>query len=394
MFVDKVDIHVASGKGGAGAVSFRREKYVIQGGPDGGDGGKGGNLYFEADTNTDTLSKFKGAKHFHAKNGQPGMGKRMSGKSGEDMIVIVPPGTQVFDYESGELLLDLQKGGERILFLEGGKGGLGNFHFKSSVNQRPTYAQEGIAGQERHVRLELKLIADVGLVGFPNVGKSTLISTLSNARPLVADYEFTTLIPALGVVNVDEFSSFVMADIPGIIDGASEGRGLGLEFLRHIERTKMLLFVIDLANHREPLEQLKILRSELERFSSELALRPFALALSRVDSLPVHEAGEKIARFLQALGVAPNESPKYPLTNGLPAYISSDTSWKNRESQPLRNQADKNQAHSNHAGEEQPCASKESPVFGARFILPISSVTHANIQPLIYLLYASLRGRA
>ncbi|CAE09642.1 GTPase ObgE [Wolinella succinogenes] len=357
MFVDNVDIYVSSGKGGAGAVSFRREKYVIQGGPDGGDGGKGGDLYFEVNANTDTLSKFKGAKHYRAKNGQPGMGRRMSGKSGEEMVIVVPPGTQVFDYESNELLLDLKEEGMRVKFLEGGKGGLGNYHFKNSVNQRPTYAQPGIAGEERHVRLELKLIADVGLVGFPNVGKSTLISTLSNARPEVANYEFTTLIPALGVVDVDEFSSFVMADIPGIIGGASEGKGLGLEFLRHIERTKTLLFVIDLSNYREPLEQFEILQKELSQFSPELSLRPFGIALSKVDALSKEEANEKIELFLKGIGLSSCQSNQYALSEALQNYIA-----------PL-----------------------ESSI--PAFVVPISSATHENIKPLKYLLHESVRRR-
>lgn len=297
MFVDCVDIFVSSGKGGAGAVSFRREKFVIQGGPDGGDGGRGGSVFFEVDNNSDTLSKFRGAKHYKAQNGRPGEGKNKTGKSGEDLIIKVPAGTQVFDEESGKLLLDLKEG--RHLLFEGGKGGLGNARFKNSVNQRPTYAQQGIAGQKAHLKLELKLIADVGLVGFPNVGKSTLISTLSNAKPEIANYEFTTLVPNLGVVDVGDFDSFVMADIPGIIDGASEGRGLGLEFLRHIERTKVLLFVLDCANYRTLSEQYENLRAELENFSQELSKRPFGIVLSKIDI--AEELEVKIEEFLSFL---------------------------------------------------------------------------------------------
>ncbi|WP_027326865.1 GTPase ObgE [Helicobacter pametensis] len=281
MFVDCVDIFVSSGKGGAGAVSFRREKFVIQGGPDGGDGGRGGSVFFEVDPNSDTLSRFRGAKHYKAENGRPGEGKNKTGRSGEDLIIKVPAGTQVFDEESGELLLDLKEG--RHLLFEGGKGGAGNAKFKNSVNQRPTYAQPGIQGIKAHLRLELKLIADVGLVGFPNVGKSTLISVLSNARPEIANYEFTTLVPNLGVVDVGDFDSFVMADIPGIIDGASEGRGLGIEFLRHIERTKLLLFVLDLCSYRSLGEQYDKLRNELRLFSDLLASKPFGIALSKTD---------------------------------------------------------------------------------------------------------------
>lgn len=299
MFVDCVDIFVSSGKGGAGAVSFRREKFVIQGGPDGGDGGRGGSVFFEVDNNSDTLSKFRGAKHYKAENGRPGEGKNKTGKSGEDLIIRVPAGTQVFDCESGELLLDLKQG--RCLLFEGGKGGLGNARFKNSVNQRPTYAQQGILGQKAHLRLELKLIADVGLVGYPNVGKSTLISTLSNAKPEIANYEFTTLVPNLGVVDVGDFDSFVMADIPGIIDGASEGKGLGIDFLRHIERTKVLVFVLDCVNHRSLSQQYQNLRLELERFSKDLSTRPFGIVLSKIDiaeNLP-----EKIDEFLKFLGL-------------------------------------------------------------------------------------------
>ncbi|CAM2908799.1 GTPase ObgE [Helicobacter burdigaliensis] len=299
MFVDSVEIFVSSGKGGEGAVSFRREKFVINGGPDGGDGGKGGSVYFKVDRNTDTLSHFRGHKHFKAQNGQPGLGRNKYGKKGEDLEIIVPPGTQVVDLESGEILLDLLQDGERVLFLEGGKGGLGNAHFKSATNQRPTYAQKGIAGISKKIRLELKLIADVGLVGFPNVGKSTLVSVLSNAKPEIANYEFTTLIPSLGIVDVGEFRSFVIADIPGIIGGASEGKGLGIEFLKHIERTRFLLFVLDISNYREIALQFKTLRQEVENFSSELSKRPFGVIFSKLDTLEEEEISKKIEEFLK-----------------------------------------------------------------------------------------------
>ena len=241
MFIDSARFSVSSGKGGQGCSSFRREKFVVKGGPDGGDGGKGGDVYFLVDNNTDTLSNYKGRKVFRAENGKQGMASRMPGKSAEPLVLIVPPGTQVLDDDTGEVLHDLIHEGEKIQFIEGGKGGLGNVHFKNSRNQRPTYFQPGLPGETRNIRLELKLIADVGLVGYPNVGKSTLISTTSNANPEIANYEFTTLTPKLGVVEVGDYNSFVMADIPGIIDGAADGRGLGLEFLKHIERTKTLL---------------------------------------------------------------------------------------------------------------------------------------------------------
>ncbi len=306
MFVDSVDIFITSGNGGAGCVSFRREKFVIQGGPDGGDGGRGGDIIFEVDNNAHTLANFRGKKHHKAHNGESGKPKRCAGKSGAHCIIKVPLGTQVIDFESGVILCDFDKdfsnatkgGNAQFVALKGGKGGLGNAHFKTATNQAPTYAQKGIAGQSRHIKLELKLIADVGLVGYPNVGKSTLISTLSNAKPEVANYEFTTLTPHLGVVEVGEnpknfngLDSFVMADIPGIIDGASAGKGLGLQFLRHIERTKFLLFVLDCT--RAEFEgglsvgaQFANLRRELESYSSTLAIRPYGIALSKIDTLP------------------------------------------------------------------------------------------------------------
>ncbi|MGX3044776.1 GTPase ObgE [Helicobacter sp. T3_23-1056] len=306
MFVDSVDIFITSGNGGAGCVSFRREKFVIQGGPDGGDGGRGGDIIFEVDNNAHTLANFRGKKHHKAQNGESGKPKRCAGKSGAHCIIKVPLGTQISDFESGEVLCDFDKDfsnatkGENAQFvaLKGGKGGLGNAHFKTATNQAPTYAQKGIAGQSRHIKLELKLIADVGLVGYPNVGKSTLISTLSNAKPEVANYEFTTLTPHLGVVEVGEnpkgfngVDSFVMADIPGIIDGASAGKGLGLQFLRHIERTKFLLFVLDCtrAGFDGGLSveaQFANLRRELKSYSSTLATRPYGIALSKIDALP------------------------------------------------------------------------------------------------------------
>ena len=235
MFVDSVELLISSGKGGPGSISFWTEKFVANGGPDGGDGGRGGAVLFKVDNNTDTLSGLRGLKHMKAENGRPGEGRKCYGRKGKDMIITVPPGTTVVDMETGEELMDLVTEGEVVSFLEGGKGGLGNMHFKSSSNQRPTYAQPGLPGITKQVRLEMKLIADVGLVGYPNVGKSTLISTLSNARPQVANYEFTTLTPKLGVVHIGDYDSFMMADIPGIIEGASDGRGLGHEFLKHIE---------------------------------------------------------------------------------------------------------------------------------------------------------------
>jgi GTP-binding protein len=322
MFIDTVELTLSAGKGGPGAVSFRREKHVIMGGPDGGDGGRGGDVVIRVDNNTHTLSHFKGKRHLKAQNGQPGMGRNMYGKKGESLEIVVPPGTQILDQESGEVLLDLTTEGESVLFLEGGLGGLGNTHFKHSTNQRPTHAQPGRPGDSKSVRLELKLIADVGLVGFPNVGKSTLISTLSNATPEIANYEFTTLTPKLGMVKVDEYNSYIMADIPGIIEGASEGRGLGLEFLRHIERTQCLLFMIDLANYRPLIEQYETLRVELERYSDALSSRPFAIALCRYDAAFSDDLVADIKAFLEHLGLhvkLPIEG--YELNEALPVYF-------------------------------------------------------------------------
>jgi len=343
MFIDSVVLSVSSGSGGAGCVSFRREKHVIQGGPDGGDGGKGGDIFILADKNTHTLSHFKGHKHIKAKNGMPGKSRNMFGKSGEAAYIIVPPGTQVFDGETGELLADMKEDGEKIKLLEGGKGGLGNVHFKSATNQRPTYAQPGLPGETKELRLELKLIADVGLVGFPNVGKSTLISMISNASPEIANYEFTTLTPKLGVVSVGDYDSFVMADIPGIIEKASDGKGLGIEFLRHIERTEIILYMIDLANYRDPITQYKTLQKELKKYSQKLANRKFAIALTKADAtIP-----EIVEEFFEKLGIKPTNDDKYGIDLSLPNYFG------------------------------------ENP----EFIIPISAVTNYNIEPLKWALF-------
>ncbi|MCR2040265.1 GTPase ObgE [Campylobacter helveticus] len=296
MFIDSVKLSLASGDGGKGAVSFRREKHVPLGGPDGGDGGNGGDVVIICDNNTHTLMNFKGKKELRAQNGVPGQGRNKNGKRGANLELIVPQGTQIIDAKSGEILLDLVKEGQREVFLKGGKGGLGNTHFKNSINQRPDYAQPGIKGQVREVRLELKLIADVGLVGFPNAGKSTLISVISNAKPEIANYEFTTLTPKLGLVEVDEYHSFVMADIPGIIEGASAGKGLGLLFLKHIERTNFLLFVLDTMRQMSLKEQFIILKKELEKFSNTLSKRSFGVMISKIDCANL---GEDFAKELE-----------------------------------------------------------------------------------------------
>ena len=275
-----------------------------------------------------------GKRVFKADKGQPGMGRQKTGKSGEHLILTVPPGTQIIDDDTNEVLYDLLEDGEKFLFIEGGKGGLGNVHFKNSRNQRPTYFQPGLPGITKNIRLELKLIADVGLVGYPNVGKSTLISVTSNATPEIANYEFTTLTPKLGVVNVGDYSSFVMADIPGIIDGASEGKGLGLEFLKHIERTKTLLFTIDVANHRTMIDQYNVLKEELFKFSQELSQRDFAIVLSKIDAYYGEDLQNDIEEFLKALNLETSKSNEYKFDTNLPYYVQDLIFTKKDSSKP------------------------------------------------------------
>ena len=320
MFVDHIKLTVKSGKGGAGCVSFRREKFVPKGGPDGGDGGKGGDVIIECDNNTNTLSHFKGKRVLKAGKGRPGEGRKKHGADGEDLILKVPPGTVIKDANTGEVLLDMKKHGERKILLEGGRGGLGNWHFRGPRQQVPRYAQPGEEGKELEIIMELKLIADVGLVGFPNAGKSTLISALSNARPEIANYEFTTLTPKLGVVKIDEYRSFVMADIPGIIEGAHEGKGLGLQFLKHIERTKIILYVIDMASFRDPVYQFETLKKELKNYSEKLSNRPYAIALNKIDAVEA----EKIKEFFEKMNIEPNEC-KYGAVSEYPCYFDNKT---------------------------------------------------------------------
>jgi len=297
MFVDKVQLTLFSGKGGNGIVSWRKEKFVPLGGPDGGNGGKGGDVIFKVDKNSHTLSGFRGTKHLRAKPGQKGKPSNGYGRGGENLIVSVPPGTQVFDVETDELLLDLLNDGDEVKFLTGGRGGLGNSVFKSSRNQQPRKATSGQPEEEKEVRLELKLISDVALVGFPNVGKSTLIATISNARPEIANYEFTTLTPKLGTVRLDYTKSFVIADIPGIIEGASDGKGLGLEFLNHIERSRVLLFMLDVSNYRDLEVQYSALRTELKKFSDKLYERDFGIALTKIDVVTEDELNERTSKL-------------------------------------------------------------------------------------------------
>lgn len=287
MFYDYAKVHVKAGDGGNGIVAWRREKYVPMGGPAGGDGGNGGSIILEADNNLRTLIDFRYNTHYKAERGKHGQGSSMHGSSAEDKILKVPVGTVVRDAETEQILADLTASGQRVVVAKGGRGGRGNTHFVSSTHRAPTLAENGDAGEERWITLELKLLADVGLVGFPNVGKSTIISHVSAAKPKIADYHFTTIVPNLGMVKVDEGRSFVMADIPGLIEGAAEGAGLGHRFLRHTERTKVLVHVLDISGSegRNPLEDFAIVNQELERYNSKLMKRPMVIAANKTDIL-------------------------------------------------------------------------------------------------------------
>lgn len=284
MFVDTAKIRIRAGKGGDGAVSFHREKYVAAGGPDGGDGGRGGNVLFQADSNVNTLADFRYKKRYFAGDGAPGAGKRCSGKKGEDLLVRVPPGTLVREESTGRILADLSDDAPQIL-ARGGSGGWGNAHFATPTRQIPRFAKPGLAGEEFVVTLELKLLADVGLAGFPNVGKSTLLSRVSDAKPKIANYHFTTLTPMLGVVRVGEGSSFVMADIPGLIEGAAEGVGLGHEFLRHIERCRLIVHLVDVSGceGRDPIEDFQTINRELAGYGDILSSLPQIVAANKCD---------------------------------------------------------------------------------------------------------------
>lgn len=285
MFADRAKIFIKSGKGGDGHVSFRRELYVPCGGPDGGDGGDGGDIIFEVDDGLNTLSDFRQVRKYAAQDGEQGGKKRCHGKNGGDLIVKVPEGTVIKEFESGKVIADMSGENRREVILKGGRGGQGNMHYATPTMQAPKYAQPGQSGQELLVQLELKVIADVGLVGFPNVGKSTLLSRVSNARPKIANYHFTTLNPHLGVVDIDGGKGFVMADIPGLIEGASEGIGLGHDFLRHIERTRVLVHVVDAASTegRDPLEDIRAINKELEAYNPDLMKRPQIIAANKTD---------------------------------------------------------------------------------------------------------------
>lgn len=285
MFADRAVIRIRSGKGGDGHVSFRREKYVANGGPDGGDGGRGGDLIFEVDTGLNTLNEFRYNRKFFAGDGEPGSKKKCHGADGADMVVKVPPGTIVRELHSGQVITDMSYENKREVLLKGGNGGKGNQHYATPAMQAPKYAQPGKPGIELEVQLELKVIADVGLVGFPNVGKSTFLSRVTNAQPKIANYHFTTLNPNLGVVDLEGADGFVIADIPGLIEGASEGVGLGHEFLRHIERTRVLIHMVDAASTegRNPIEDIHAINKELEAYNADIAKRPQIIAANKID---------------------------------------------------------------------------------------------------------------
>ena len=302
MFVDIARIHLKAGKGGDGAVSFHREKYVAAGGPDGGDGGRGGNIVFQADSNLSTLADFRYKRKYVAEAGQNGGTSRCTGKSAPDLVIYVPQGTLIKDAETGRIIADISDS-EPIVIAKGGNGGWGNQHFATSTRQVPRFAKSGALGEEMDVTLELKLLADVGLIGFPNVGKSTLVSVVSEAKPKIANYHFTTLTPVLGVVRMGEGSSFVMADIPGLIEGAGEGIGLGHEFLRHVERCRMLLHVLDISGSegRDPIDDFDKINRELAVFSSELSERPQIVVGNKCDLIDEDEV-KRVAEYFENKG--------------------------------------------------------------------------------------------
>ena len=290
-FIDDANIFIKSGDGGEGHVSFRKEKFVPKGGPDGGTGGRGGDVVFVGNRNLSTLLDIRFVRQYYAEDGIPGGKSRKTGKNGKNIEVKVPVGTLIKNPETDELICDIAEHDQRYVIARGGKGGKGNAEFATSTNQVPHYAQPGIPGQEMNIYLELKLIADVGLVGFPNAGKSTLISVLSSAKPKIADYPFTTLVPNLGIVRAADYKTFVIADIPGIIEGASQGKGLGIQFLRHIERTKMLVFLID-ANSEDPVKDYEVLNNELNTYSEKMRLKERIICFSKTDTIIEEQAEE------------------------------------------------------------------------------------------------------
>lgn len=302
-FVDEATITVCAGKGGDGCVSFRREKFIPFGGPDGGDGGDGGCVYLMADSNLNTLADFRHIRRFNAENGRPGQGRNKTGKSGDDLLIPVPVGTLAYEKNTGELIGDLIAGGQQLLVAQGGFHGLGNTRYKSSVNRAPRQFSKGTPGEKRDLRLELKILADIGLLGLPNAGKSTFIRAISAAKPKVADYPFTTLHPNLGVVEVDKNRSFVVADIPGLIEGAAEGAGLGVRFLKHLARTGLLLHIIDISpfDGSTPSDGARKIIAELEKFSAELVNKPRWLVINKTDLLTEDEVEKRVGDLIQEL---------------------------------------------------------------------------------------------
>jgi GTP-binding protein len=302
MFIDQVEIHVKSGKGGDGMVHFHREKFVPRGGPDGGDGGKGGDVILEVKSTLNTLSSFRQNQKFKAEDGVKGGPSQMSGRYGNDLILYVPPGTVIFDADTGQLIGDLTQPGQQLNILKGGRGGRGNQHFATSRNQVPRTAEKGEPAQEKRIKLELKLIADIGLIGVPNAGKSTLLSVLTNAKPKIAPYPFTTLEPSLGVANIDDNTTVVLADIPGLIEGASQGAGLGHDFLRHIQRTRVLIHLLD-GLSEDPVADYSQINSELSLFDPNLAKKSQLVALNKIDQPEVQERLAEIQKKFEKLGV-------------------------------------------------------------------------------------------
>ena len=319
-FIDEAKIHLKAGKGGAGSKSFRREKFVPRGGPDGGDGGRGGSVILQCTRDSNTLIDFRFKNHFAAENGVPGQGGNKNGPSGKDLILRVPLGTQIFNEDESEIICDLMVDGEQFVIAKGGRGGLGNTHFKSSTNQTPEYAQPGLPGEQLWTNLKLKLLSDSGLLGMPNAGKSTFLSVTTRAKPKIADYPFTTLKPQLGVVYVDEHE-FVLADIPGLIAGASDGRGLGDRFLKHVERCGVLLHLVDISAD-DICQNYQTIRDELAGYSEELPKKSEVIALTKIDLVDEEELQEKIAEFKQFIQEKYQKSPKIftisaPTTQGL-----------------------------------------------------------------------------
>ena len=325
MFIDRAQIWVKAGDGGHGCVSFRRERFIPKGGPDGGDGGHGGNVYFEAVENLDTLLDFAGKHHWQARNGQPGSGNNKHGANGDDLIIKVPPGTLIYDSDLNLLLKDMNKVGLKVCVCKSGKGGKGNKAFATSINQTPRYAVQGKKGQERNIKLELKLIADVGLVGMLNAGKSTLVSRCSGARPKIADYPFTTIEPVLGIVELSDFRRFVMADIPGLIEGAHAGAGLGHEFLKHIERTTLLVHILEImpTDGSDPVENYKTIRNELENYSKALAQKQEVIVANKIDLDPDGKIVKELTEKLQ--------QPVHPISavTGSGTKELSELLWRN-----------------------------------------------------------------